>query len=197
LANDKDFKVKNGLQVGKDATFDSDLNVSGIITGIGSGLTRLKASIDSSGGAPSVSAGADSGELFFDLTESRLEVWDGASFIPVLNPLDAFAIVQLSTFTAGTGSLIYTPQSAITLKSIDATLAEAGDADIEFKLVKNGTTDIGSSFTISSGQTSLGGTQSLTETVIGTTDNVRLDIVAINSSTTHSHLTVEVNYTVN
>ena len=197
MANDKDFKVKNGLQVGKDATFDSDLNVSGIITGIGSGLTRLRASIDSSGGAPGVSVGADSGELFFDLTESRLEIWDGASFIPVLNPLDAFAIVQLSTFTAGTGSLTYTPQSAITLKSIDATLAEAGDADIEFKLVKNGTTDIGSSFTISSGQTSLGGTQSLTETVIGTTDNVRLDIVAINSSTTHSHLTVEVNYTVN
>lgn len=197
MANDKDFKVKNGLQVGKDATFDSDLNVSGIITGIGSGLTRLRASIDSSGGAPGVSAGADSGELFFDLTESRLEIWDGASFIPVLNPLDAFAIVQLSTFTAGTGSLTYTPQSAITLKSIDATLAEAGDADIEFKLVKNGTTDIGSSFTISSGQTSLGGTQSLTETVIGTSDNVRLDIVAINSSTTHSHLTVEVNYTVN
>ena len=197
MANNKDFKVKNGLQVGKDATFDSDLNVSGIITGIGSGLTRLRASIDSSGGAPGVSVGADSGELFFDLTESRLEIWDGASFIPVLNPLDAFAIVQLSTFTAGTGSLTYTPQSAITLKSIDATLAEAGDADIEFKLVKNGTTDIGSSYTISSGQTSLGGTQSLTETVIGTTDNVRLDIVAINSSTTHSHLTVEVNYTVN
>lgn len=193
MANDKDFKVKNGLQVGKDATFDSDVSVSGIITGVGSGLTRLKASMDSSGGAPSVSAGADSGELFFDTSQNRLEIWNGAEFLPAVEELDAFAIVRSGTFTASTGTLTYTPASTITIKRLDATLgvAPTNSADITFDILKNGTSV--QQFTIPGGQTTFSSSFT-TETQVTSSDTVRMDIVTINSATGHSNLTVEIFY---
>ena len=178
MANDKDFKVKNGLQVGKDATFDSDVSVSGIITGVGSGLTRLKASMDSSGGAPSVSAGADSGELFFDTSQNRLEIWNGAEFLPAVEELDAFAIVRSGTFTASTGTLTYTPASTITIKRLDATLgvAPTNSADITFDILKNGTSV--QQFTIPGGQTTFSSSFT-TETQVTSSDTVRMDIITI------------------
>jgi len=181
LANDQDFKVKNGLQVG------------GTIVGNGSGITRIRASMDSSLGAPSVSAGADSGELFFDTSQNRLEIWNGAEFLPAVEDLDAFSIVQSGTFTAGTGTLTYSPASTITIKRLDATLgvASSNAADITFDILKNGSSI--QQFTIEGGQTKV--SKSFTsETQVTSSDTIRMDITNINSSTGHSNLTVEIFY---
>jgi len=179
LANDQDFKVKNGLQVG------------GTIAGNGSGITRIKASMDSSNGAPSVSAGADSGELFFDTSQNRLEIWNGTEFLPAIEELDAFAIVQPGQFAVGTGTSTYSPQSTITIKRLDATLGAAGNGDIVFEINKNGTPL--ETFTIPTGQTTFSSAFT-TATSVTSSDTIRMDINNINSSNTHQDLTVEIFY---
>jgi hypothetical protein len=147
--------------------------------------------MDSSNGAPSVSAGADSGELFFDTSQNRLEIWNGTEFLPAIEELDAFAIVQPGQFAVGTGTSTYSPQSTITIKRLDATLGAAGNGDIVFEINKNGTPL--ETFTIPTGQTTFSSAFA-TATSVTSSDTIRMDINNINSSTTHQDLTVEIFY---
>jgi hypothetical protein len=121
-------------------------------------------------------ASAATGTLAFVTAVSRLFIYNGTAWINTAPATkNFFYILQTGSFTGPiTGNVGYTPIGTITLSSLEASVAQAGVANIVFSVMKNGTTL--QSFTLLAGQTSL--ESDFGNNVITTADTVTMNIVS-------------------
>lgn len=126
--SDKDFKVKNGIQVAGDATVGGTISASAPTA---DGHVATKGYVDSLA-LPVVDSTAPSspsaGQLWLDTVSLRLHVYDGSSWITLATKADADYLADHIHDTAidGTGRIVTTFVDGGTPTTTFAATVEAG-----------------------------------------------------------------------
>lgn len=128
--SDKDFKVKNGIQVGGDAVINGTISASSPTL---DGHVATKGYVDSLA-LPVVDSAAplspSAGQLWLDTVSLRLHVYDGSSWITLATKADADYLADHIHDTAidGTGRITTTFVEGGTPTTTFAATTDAGNA---------------------------------------------------------------------
>jgi len=112
-----------------------------------------------------------SGELFYDLDQEGLYVYDGNDWELAAPQLSSFEFIQPGTFNSFLSTTTYTPSTTIYLQNLKAVTRDSHQG-ITFSIVKNGT-NLTPSFSIPAGQLRSSAEFSSPVTITGT-DSVGL-----------------------
>ena len=148
------------------------------------------ADVDSTGGRNNVNP--SNGQLFYDLDEAGLYVYDGTNWVEAAQDYASFEFIQPGTFTGTvTPTKTFEPLTNLTLKNVRAVTGDSNHSGINFTINSNDSALGNQTFTIPSGQLRMSADFS-TQHVITSSDDITLGINV--PSGTATILAVEVFY---